>query len=97
MRGEWPHLQGREEARHDERGLVVAQAASNIARHAEVRVLVDGARDQASHVLARAKHVWEAVREAGRRLCRRERDLANVVALGQPKDATDGAHGHQPA
>jgi hypothetical protein len=42
-----PHLQRREEARLDERGLGVAQARGAVAGHAEVRVLVDGAGDEA--------------------------------------------------
>jgi hypothetical protein len=53
----------------------------------EVRILVDGAGDEAAHVLAVAKDVWEHAREAGRCLHRWEADLADVVVLREPKDA----------
>lgn len=59
--------------------------------------LVNGARDEASDVLARSKHVWEGVREGGSCLHCREGNLADVVLHAETKDATHLVHGHTPA
>lgn len=58
----------------------------------EVGVLVNGAGDEAAHVLAVAKDVREHPGEAGRRLHRRKADLADVVVLREPKDAAHLRH-----
>mmetsp|Transcript_5657 Transcript_5657/g.22337 ORF Transcript_5657/g.22337 Transcript_5657/m.22337 type:complete len:276 (-) Transcript_5657:172-999(-) len=80
-------LQRREESALDERRLQVAQARRGVARHAEVRVLVDGARDEAAHIAAGAEHVREGRREARRGLHGREGDLSNVVLALEAEDA----------
>ena len=81
-------LQRGEESRLDERGLVSADARRRVAGHAKVRVLVDGARDQASkRLLVGAEEVREAVGERGRRLRGREADLADVGLAGEAEDA----------
>ena len=56
-------LQRREELRVDERRLLEAEARRDVARHPEVRVLVDRARDEARHVDAAAEDVRERRRE----------------------------------
>lgn len=85
-------LEAREELGVDERRLVEAQARRHIARHAEVWVLVDGARDQAADVLFRhvRKQVGEAGRERGCGLDGGERVLADVVRFREPENPPDG-------
>mmetsp|Transcript_4771 Transcript_4771/g.17846 ORF Transcript_4771/g.17846 Transcript_4771/m.17846 type:complete len:397 (+) Transcript_4771:649-1839(+) len=81
-------LQRREESRLDERGLVSADAGRSVSGHAKVRVLVDGARDEASkRLLVGAEEVREAVGERGRRLRGREADLPDVGLAGEAEDA----------
>ena len=53
-------LEGGEESRVDRSRLLVLELLGNIARHSEVRVLVDGGRDQAREVSV-AEDVWEGV------------------------------------
>lgn len=78
-------LEGGEEHGVDECRLGVLQAGSNIAGETEVRILVDGAGDQARNfpVVGRvvSKDVRERVGEGGGSLNRRKVHLANVVAV----------------
>lgn len=82
-------LQRREELGVDQRRLGVLELHRDVPRQPEVRVLVDGARDQARQVAARAEDVRERVRERRRGLNRGEVNLADVVAVAR----SDAAHG----
>lgn len=64
----------------DEGGLFVLEALGALARQAEVRVLVDGAGDQARDVGLVAKDLRERVGEGRGRLDRDKVPLADVVA-----------------
>lgn len=66
----------------EERRLGVLELDGDVAREAEVRVLVDRARDEARDVRSGAEDVGEGVGEGGRGLDGREVDLADVVADG---------------
>mmetsp|Transcript_2922 Transcript_2922/g.6084 ORF Transcript_2922/g.6084 Transcript_2922/m.6084 type:complete len:286 (+) Transcript_2922:900-1757(+) len=64
-----------------------ADAVRHVARHAEVRVLIDGAGDEALELLALAEHVREAVGEGRGRLHGGEGNLGDGVLIGEPEDA----------
>eukprot|EP00754_Rhynchopus_humris_P036804 Rhum_TRINITY_DN18897_c0_g1::Rhum_TRINITY_DN18897_c0_g1_i1::g.168709::m.168709 len=83
-------LKRREERRVDETGLQVLQARRNVARHAEVRVLVDGTGDEARDRTLRVREdVRESTGEGRCRLDRGEAPLADVVRHAEPEAAAD--------
>mmetsp|Transcript_68938 Transcript_68938/g.166683 ORF Transcript_68938/g.166683 Transcript_68938/m.166683 type:complete len:219 (-) Transcript_68938:313-969(-) len=82
-------LQRGEELGVDQRGLAEAEARRHVSCHAEVRVLVDGARDEAGHGGVAAEDVREGGRERRRRLHRREGVLADVDGVVEAEDALD--------
>lgn len=62
------------------------QPRSNITRHSEVGILIDGTGNQASDVFAIAKQVWKRCRESWCRLNSRKSILSNVVRVTKTKD-----------
>lgn len=74
----------------DQSGLFIFQAGSDVAADAEVRVLVDGAGDQAGNLgdtlFVSAEDVREGGREGGGGLDGCEVDLADVGLVGEAED-----------
>ncbi len=81
------HLQPRKKLGVDERRLAIAQPGGHVPRHAEVRVLVDGAGNQARHVLLALEGDGEGGGEGRGGLHGGKGDLAAGVGLGESKDA----------
>ena len=79
-------LQSGEEARVKEGGLGVLELAGDVAREAEVRVLIDCAGDERGDVGRGAEDLREGVGEGGRGLDGDEVDFANVVAVGDASE-----------
>mmetsp|Transcript_19534 Transcript_19534/g.36410 ORF Transcript_19534/g.36410 Transcript_19534/m.36410 type:complete len:307 (-) Transcript_19534:576-1496(-) len=87
-------LQWGEELAVYEGGLMQTHARGHITRHAEVRILVDRARDEARHVgLVQGNGKCTGERRA--RLCGWERALANVVRGPEAEDALGLVVSHQ--
>jgi len=81
-------LEGGEETAVDESGLLPAESRRNIARHAEVRVLVDGAGNEALDVLSAAKDLREAGGEGGSSLNGRETVFSDMVRIRETEGTT---------
>ena len=64
---------------------MLVQPPGDVARHAEVRVLVHGAGDQTTHLLL-AQHLRERRGERRRRLDGRERLLPDAGGLAEAED-----------
>lgn len=78
-------LESREELSVDQGRLGILELVGNITRQAEVRILVNGARDQARNVGTIAKDGGEGVRERGGGLDRHKVRLADVIAVIKSK------------
>jgi len=74
--------------------LLVSEARSHIASHAEVWVLVDRLRDQAQHVLGSSKGHREGAGEGRGSLNSWEANLSNVGLVIEAKHANGLAEGH---
>lgn len=73
--------------------LVVAEFGSNVSCHAEVRVLINSARNQ-TRQFSVAKDERETGGERRRSLYCRETDLADAVAVAETEDALYLVKGH---
>ncbi len=73
----------------DKCGFEISQARRHVSGHAEVRVLVDGAGDQARHVGAACERDWERAWKGGRCLDGGERALSDVVRHGETENGSD--------
>ena len=78
-------LESREELSVDQGRLGVLELVGNITRQTEVRILVNGARDQARNVGTIAKDGRESVRERGGGLDRHKVRLSDVIAVIESK------------
>ena len=70
----------------DERGLGVLELARDVAREAEVRILINRAGNERGDVGRGAEDLGEGIGEGRRSLDGDEVDFANVVAVGDASE-----------
>lgn len=82
-------LQCRKEDRVYKRRFGQAQAGCDIASHAKVRILINGARNETRYVFGVLEYGRKCCAKARCGLYRRERDLANAIGLGEAEYVAD--------